>query len=94
MLRIEGLPLGSYYYRETKAKDGYVADDTYYSFELTYNGQIVSVSVKNKMEIVNGSISIKKVDAYGNVLPGAVFTLENPNYRALRSGADKDTGRP
>lgn len=77
MLRIEGLPLGSYYYRETKAKDGYVANDTYFPLELTYNGQIVSVSVKNKMEIANGSISIKKVDAYGNVLPGAVFTLES-----------------
>ena len=76
-LRIEELPLGSYYYRETKAKDGYVANDSYYSFKLSNDGQLVSVAVRNKVEVINGSISIKKVDAYGNVLPGAVFTLES-----------------
>ena len=76
-LSISDLPLGSYYYRETKAKAGYIADDTYYPFDLTYNGQLVSVAVKNKADIVNGSISIKKVDAYGNTLPGAAFTLES-----------------
>ncbi|MBQ9733659.1 MAG: hypothetical protein IJV74_05430, partial [Clostridia bacterium] len=76
-ISISGLPLGSYYYRETKAKDGYIADDGYYSFDLTYDGQLVSVAVRNKADIVNGSISIKKVDAYGNTLPGAVFSLES-----------------
>ena len=76
-LRIEELPLGSYYYRETKAKDGYVANDSYYSFELSSDGQLVSVAVRNMQEVIVGSISIKKVDAYGNVLPGAVFTLES-----------------
>lgn len=76
-LRIEELPLGSYYYRETKAKDGYIANDYYYSFELTYDGQLVSVAVRNKPEVITGSINIKKVDAYGNTLPGAVFSLES-----------------
>lgn len=76
-LRIEDLPLGSYYYRETKAKDGYVANDNYYSFELSNDGQLVSVAVRNKQELVTGSISVQKVDAYGNKLPGAVFTLES-----------------
>ena len=76
-LSISTLPLGSYYYRETKAKDGYIADDTYYPFDLTYDGQLVSVAVRNKADIVNGSIIIKKVDAYGNTLPGAVFSLES-----------------
>lgn len=76
-LRIEDLPLGSYYYRETKAKDGYVANDNYYSFKLSNDGQLVSVAVRNKQEVIVGSINIKKVDAYGNVLPGAVFTLES-----------------
>ena len=76
-LSISNLALGSYYYRETKAKDGYIVDDTYYPFDLTYNGQLVSVAVRNKADIVKGSISIKKVDAYGNTLPGAVFSLES-----------------
>ncbi|MBQ7896113.1 MAG: Cys-Gln thioester bond-forming surface protein [Oscillospiraceae bacterium] len=76
-LSISDLPLGSYYYRETKAKDGYIADDTYYPFDLTYDGQLISVAVRNKADIVKGSISIKKVDAYGNTLPGAVFSLES-----------------
>ena len=76
-LRIEDLPLGSYYYRETKAKEGYVANNAYYSFELSNDGQLVSVAVRNKQELVTGSISVQKVDAYGNKLPGAVFTLES-----------------
>ena len=76
-LRIEDLPLGSYYYRETKAKDGYVVNDNYYSFELSNDGQLVSVAVRNKQEVIVGSISVRKVDAYGNILPGAVFTLES-----------------
>lgn len=96
MLRIEELPLGSYYYRETKAKDGYVADDTYHPFDLTYNGQIVSVAVRNKADIVNGSISIKKVDAYGNVLPGAVFSLESSadgsTWTKLSEASSDETG--
>ena len=78
-LRIEDLPLGSYYYRETKAKDGYVANNNYYSFKLSNDGQLVSVAVRNKQEVIVGSISVRKVDAYGNVLPGAVFTLESSN---------------
>ncbi|MBQ7895209.1 MAG: hypothetical protein IJ364_01465, partial [Oscillospiraceae bacterium] len=76
-LSISDLSLGSYYYRETKAKDGYIPDDSYHAFSLTYDGQLVSVAVKNKADIVNGNISIKKVDAYGNTLSGAVFTLES-----------------
>lgn len=76
-LRIEELPLGSYYYRETKAKDGYVANNNYYSFKLSNDGQLVSVAVRNKQEVIVGSISVRKVDAYGNVLPGAVFSLES-----------------
>ena len=76
-LRIENLPLGSYYYRETKPKDGYVANDYYYSFTLANDGQLVSVSVRNKPEVITGSISVQKVDAYGNKLPGTVFTLES-----------------
>ena len=76
-LRIEDLPLGSYYYRETKTKEGYVANNTYYSFELSNDGQLVSVAVRNKQELVTGSISVQKVDAYGNKLPGAVFALES-----------------
>ena len=71
------MPLGSYYYRETKAKEGYVANNAYYSFELSNDGQLVSVAVRNKQELVTGSISVQKVDAYGNKLPGAVFSLES-----------------
>lgn len=95
-LSISNLPLGSYYYRETKAKDGYIADDTYYSFDLTYDGQLVSVAVRNKADIVKGSISIKKVDAYGNILPSAVFSLESSTdgntWTKLAEASSDETG--
>jgi len=76
-LSFEKLPIGSYYCRETKAPDGYTADDSYYAFELTYDGELVSVSVTNKAAPKTGSITVQKIDAYGNKLPGAVFTLES-----------------
>ena len=74
-LRIEELPLGSYYYRETKAKDGYVANNNYYSFKLSNDGQLVSVAVRNKLR--QGAIHVTKADSDGAPLAGAEYTLES-----------------
>ena len=74
-LRIEELPLGSYYYRETKAKDGYVANSNYYSFKLSNDGQLVSVAVRNKLR--QGAIHVTKADSDDAPLAGAEYTLES-----------------
>ncbi len=37
----------------------------------------MSVSVTNKAAPKTGSTTVQKIDAYGNKLPGAVFTLES-----------------
>ena len=42
------LPYGKYTYQEITAPDGYVLDDTEYTFEIKENGEIIKVSVTNK----------------------------------------------
>ncbi len=74
-LSIDNIPLGSYYYRETKAPAGYLADDSYYPFTIDTDGQLVSVDVKNKM--LNGAIHVTKADSDGAPLAGAEYTLES-----------------
>lgn len=68
------LPPGKYYYIETAAPDGYTIDSAKYSVTIEH-GKTVSITAANE-PVHTGSIRVKKVDAYGNTLPGAVFLLE------------------
>lgn len=67
-------PPGKYYYMETAAPEGFAIDSNRYPVTIEH-GKTVSVSAAND-PVHTGSIQIKKVDAYGNSLPGAVFLLE------------------
>ena len=73
-LTFSGLRLGSYTYKEFKAPDGYVLDDTAYSAVLNKNGQVLKVTRENVP--AKGSITIRKVDATGAPLADAELLLE------------------
>ena len=61
VLLISQLEPGTYYVHETAAPDGYEVDDTYYSAEITENGQTVEIMVDNHRII--GTIKVHKVSA-------------------------------
>ena len=77
-IKVEGLKLGKYNYQETKAPEGYLIDDTIYSFELKYKDQNTSVvyaSAERTDREPTGTISIIKKDIKtGSITQGdAVF---------------------
>ena len=89
-LTFSGLRLGSYTYKEFKAPDGYVLDDTAYSAVLNKNGQVLKATRENAP--VKGSIEILKVDAdTKQPLAGVVFRLFDANGNKIADGTT-DTG--
>ena len=73
-LTFSSLRLGRYTYKEFKAPDGYVLDDTAHSAVLDKNGQVLKVTRENMP--VKGSITVRKVDVTGAPLAGAELLLE------------------
>ena len=89
-LTFSGLRLGSYTYKEFKAPDGYVLDDTAYSAVLNQNGQVLKVTRENIP--VKGSIEVLKVDAETKQpLAGVVYQLFDANGNKIADGTT-DTG--
>lgn len=70
----ENLRYGKYTYREFKAPEGFVLDETMHTFEITKNG--VTITETRTNEVIPGSISIHKTDEQGNTLAGVKFLLE------------------
>ena len=91
-LTFSGLRLGSYTYKEFKAPDGYVLDDTAYSAVLNKNGQVLKVTRENTP--VKGSIEILKVDAdTKQPLAGVVFRLFDANGSKIADGTTDANGK-
>ena len=91
-LTFSGLRLGSYTYKEFKAPDGYVLNDTAYSAVLNKNGQVLKVTRENTP--VKGSIEILKVDAdTKQPLAGVVFRLFDANGNKIADGTTDTTGK-
>lgn len=68
------LEQGVYQYGEIEAPPGYQLDMTLHEVNIDAYNTTFKGTLENTP--LSGSIRVKKVDAYGNVLPGAVFLLE------------------
>ena len=91
-LTFSGLRLGSYTYKEFKAPDGYVLDNTAYSAVLNKNGQVLKVTRENAP--VKGGIEILKVDAdTKQPLAGVVYRLFDANGNKIADGTTDANGR-
>ena len=91
-LTFSGLRLGNYTYKEFKAPDGYVLDDTAYSVVLNKNGQVLKVTRENAP--VKGSIEILKVGADNKQpLAGVVFQLFDANGSKIVDGTTDASGK-
>lgn len=68
------LEQGVYQYGEIEAPPGYQLDTALHKMNIDAYNTVFKASLENTP--LPGSIRVKKVDAYGNALPGAVFELE------------------
>ena len=91
-LTFSNLRLGSYTYKEFKAPNGYVLDDTAYSAVLNQNGQVLKVTRENMP--VKGSIEVLKVDAETKQpLAGVVYYLFDADGNKVADGTTDATGK-
>ena len=49
VIEFDALPYGKYYYREYKAPENYLLDDTFHEFEIKTNGQIIRATLKDRL---------------------------------------------
>ncbi len=73
-LTFKDLLYGDYTYQEFKAPKGFQLDDTVYPFSITEHGVTVSHTRVNERR--PGTLTVKKQDADGTLLPGTTFLLE------------------
>lgn len=64
-LTFHELPLGTYYYQEFDAPDGYMIDETPHEFTINENGQTVKATMKDKRSV--GDIKLIKKSEDGKV---------------------------
>ena len=57
-ITIPALTVGTYYYRELAAPEGYIRDKRWYSFEVAQDGKILQGQVENNLAM--GTLSIEK----------------------------------
>ncbi|MFE0172936.1 choice-of-anchor A family protein [Streptomyces sp. NPDC059002] len=98
---VQTVPLGTYYWRETKAPGGYdlPSPNVFGPLELTEanadKGVSVTATNKKKPVVVKGDVTVLKKDKdTGGPLPGAVFQLwheTNGTDGLQQDGADPDT---
>jgi hypothetical protein len=95
---LSDLTVGGYFLHEEKAPEGYTADENYYYFKLTEDGERVEVTNTSDKEagFVNkkqtGSLRIVKVEK-GTTTPlaGATFCVKDENGQVVAEGkTDKD----
>ena len=91
-LTFSGLRLGSYTYKEFKAPDGYVLNDTAYSAVLNQHGQVLKVTRENMP--VKGSIEVLKVDAETKQpMAGVVYRLFDADGSKIADGTTDAAGK-
>ncbi|WP_072524411.1 SpaA isopeptide-forming pilin-related protein [Clostridium sp. Marseille-P3244] len=67
------LPLGTYYVKELASPVDYKLNDTVYIVSLTEEDPFIEVTAED--EPLTGTVSVRKEDAQGQPLPGAVFAV-------------------
>lgn len=96
---LSDLPVGSYFLHEEKAPEGFTADDGYYYFKLTEDGERVEVTNTADKEagFVNkkqtGSLRILKVEnGTDKPLEGATFCVKDENGQVVAEGKTNKDG--
>ncbi|MGW2400795.1 SpaA isopeptide-forming pilin-related protein [Kitasatospora sp. NPDC001664] len=90
--------LGTYYWQETKAPDGYLlpAQPVFGPLELTSANYTAGVTATAVDQPMTGVVTVVKTDPKGNLLAGAVFQLwqDTNGTTGLQTDADTKVGAP
>ena len=70
-----GIPYGEYVVKEIAAPTGYILSDEQYPVVIAEDGDVVEITAENK----DITVSVSKVDLYGNELTGASMQLIDEN---------------
>jgi len=96
---LNDLPVGGYFLHEDKAPEGYTADDGYYYFKLSEDGEKVEVTNTADLEagFVNkkqtGFLRIIKVEkGTDKRLEGATFCVKDENGQVIAEGKTNKAG--
>lgn len=84
------LPLGTYYYKETKAPDNVVMDEAEHQFVLNENNQVVQKTVVN--EVKHGKLKIIKVDENNEPLAGVTFEILDKDMNVIDEMVTNEEG--
>ncbi len=76
---LQNLPLGKYYYKETKVPEGYIIDTEPHDFILGENEQVLEKTVVNFTETVTGHLIVNKYDNNGVKIAGVKFNIIDIN---------------
>lgn len=89
-INVEGLPLGSYTWKETKALDGYVQDTKEYTFELKQKDDVQEVYTQEQ-ELTNQKtkVEILKEDVKNNALVDAHLRLVDEDENIVKEWISK-----
>lgn len=91
------LPVGGFFLYEKKAPEGFEKDDNYYYFEISEDGDEVTVENKAGIGFVNkpttGELEITKKDvATGKLLPKAGFRIKDADGNVVADGYTDENG--
>ena len=89
-ISVSGLYVGTYTYREIECPDGYVLDETTYTFTIDAEGNVDGENV-----IVNKqtSVEITKTDETGNPISGATIGIFNEDGELLITVVTDENGK-
>ncbi|GLZ79961.1 hypothetical protein Afil01_47680 [Actinorhabdospora filicis] len=92
------VPLGTYYWEETKAPDGHLLPDpaVFGPLTLTMDNRTAGTEITATNAIAMGEVRVIKHDEDGKALAGAVFQLwrETNGTSGLQTGEDTAEGNP
>ncbi len=91
-LVLNGLPLGNYTLKESATIDGYAVDETPIPVEITENGQMLEISVKNTP--LSGSLEVMKKAAHEDImLMGAGYRLYSSSGEQIKEAYTDASGK-